>query len=99
MSCSQNLAGTERAAETFGLLSVEMSAQEIGPVTPSEFSKYVVHPLAQRASDHITLSVDSLLLRRAEWNLLSRFVSTVSFTGPVICTTPLISNISAKISY
>jgi len=36
MSCSKNLAGNERVRETFGLLSVEMHAQEIGLVTPSQ---------------------------------------------------------------
>jgi hypothetical protein len=62
MSCSQNLAGNERVGETFGLLSAEMSAQEIGPVTPSKSSEHVVHPLAQRASGSVTPSLDYLLI-------------------------------------
>jgi hypothetical protein len=65
MSCSQNLAGSERVGEKFGLLSAEMSAREIGPVTPSESSKHVVHPLAQRASGHITPSLNPMPIQNA----------------------------------
>jgi hypothetical protein len=84
MSCSQNLAGSERVGETFGLLSAEMSAREIGPVTPSESSKHVVHPLAQFASGHITQSQPSADPPRSECNLLSWFISAVPTSGPVI---------------
>jgi hypothetical protein len=65
MSCSQNLAGSERVGETFGSLSTEMSTREIGPVTPSKSSKHVVHPLAQPASGPVTPSLDSLSIHHA----------------------------------
>jgi hypothetical protein len=65
MSCSQNLAGSERVGQTFGLLSAEMSAREIGPVTPSESFKHDVHPLAQRASGYVSPSPDTLPIHHA----------------------------------
>lgn len=62
MSCSKHLAGNERVSETFGLLSVEMTAQEIGLVTPSKSSKRFVHPLALSECDNVTPSLQCLLI-------------------------------------
>jgi len=65
MSCSKNLAGNERVRETFGLLSVEMHAQEIGLVTPSQSRSIssIYQPKVSETMRHLASSVYCSTLR------------------------------------